>query len=34
MLLNMYWNNEPKKASIAFIPKTINKIRGKNHAGK
>lgn len=34
MLLNMYWSNEPKKASIAFIPKTINKIRGKNHAGK
>ena len=34
MLLNMYWNNEPKKASIAFIPKTINKIRGKNHAEK
>ena len=33
-LLNMYWNNEPKKGSMAFIPKTIDKIRGKNHAGK
>ena len=33
-LLNMYWNNEPKKGSMSFIPNTIDKIRGKNHAGK
>ncbi len=33
-LLNMYWNNETKKGSMAFIPKTIDKIRGKKDARK
>ena len=33
-LLNMYLNSEPKKGSMAFIPNTIDKIRGKKNAGK
>ena len=33
-LLSMYWNNETKKGSMAFIPKTIDKIRGKKDARK